>query len=400
MLAEPTEARLLMVLESVYPTTGGGGAENQVRTLCAHFSRKGRQVRIVVPMSPGGSMSEWDRIDGTRLRRIPYPRIRLLGGIFLNMRLAWHLVSHRREYDVIHAHIAHNMAATCSIVGRLLGKKVIIKFTGWMELEAGVLASSRRGPMEFIRRFALRRANYVQATSTAIRKRLMEHGFRSDRIHVIPNAVDTQRFHPRDSEHSQPRSGEEKERLTAIYTGRLVPVKSLQLLLEAWFLAFPADAPVALIMIGEGELHPVLEQYISVHGREGQVRLLGAKANVEQYLQQADFGVLVSIHEGLSNALLEYMAAGLPVLGTRISGNEDLIREDVTGWLVPPGEMSAVRNALSAILQTDPSKIERMGEAAREAVSQYAAIEVVTELLELLYQPGQLASSPRGSRTT
>lgn len=400
MLDEPGKTRLLMVLESVYPTTGGGGAENQVRTLCAHFSQKGRQVRIVVPMSPGGPMSEWDQVDETRLRRIPYPRIRLLGGLFLNMRLAWHLVSHRHDFDVIHAHIAHNMAATCSIVGRMLGKKVIIKFTGWMELEAGVLAPSRRGPMEFLRRFALRRANYVQATSTAIRKRLLEHGFKADRVHVIPNAVDLQRFHPRHSKSLEQQGEEEGKRLTAIYTGRLVSVKSLQLLLEAWFRAFPVDAPVALLMIGEGELHPALEKLIDEHGRGEQVRLLGPRANVEEYLQNADFGVLVSIHEGLSNALLEYMAAGLPVLGTRISGNEDLIIEGVTGWLVPPGDMGAVRAALSSILETDRSRIEQMGDAAREKVSQYAGIEVVTGLLEQLYQPGHAAGSTRSSRTT
>lgn len=397
MAVDTRKPRILMVLESVYPTSGGGGAENQVRTLANYFTADGSHVAIVTPMTPDSTAREWDTIDGIDVRRIPYPRVRMFGGLVLSVRLIWHLLTQRRNYDVIHAHIAHNMAAISALMGRLLGKTVVVKFTGWMELETGVLAPHRNGLVSVFRRFALRRAHHVQATSHAIRRRLLERGFRERRVHVIPNAVDMKRFSAANDEDMR-RS--DVMPLTGIYSGRFVPVKALDILLDAWIAAFPPDAPVRLLLVGDGELKAELEDRIRKAGRTVQIQLPGPQNAVETLLSQADFGVLVSLHEGLSNTLLEYMAAGLPVLGTRISGTEDLIENGTHGWLVPPGDKAALVECLRDIARIDRPQIHAMGRVARERVRWYASIETVTQQLEQLYQSGNYGPSPRGARST
>ena len=76
------------------------------------------------------------------------------------------------------------------------------------------------------------------------------------------------------------------------------------------------------------------------------MQFVGPSSDVQRYLAMAHFGVLASLHEGLSNTLLEYMAAGLPVLGSRVSGTEDFVVAGHTGWLFPPGD--PMRSAASS----------------------------------------------------
>src|SRR5712691_4775862 len=127
-----------MVLESRFPTTHGGGAESQVRTLGVHLRRLGHRVIVLTPRLPDGPQATVGRHFGLAVVRLVYPTVSVLGAMVMLIRLAAFLIGRRRHYDVIHVHIAHHMGALCCLLGPWLGKRVIVKVSGWWELELGV----------------------------------------------------------------------------------------------------------------------------------------------------------------------------------------------------------------------------------------------------------------------
>lgn len=377
------DASVLMVLESTFPTRGGGGAEGQVRTISRFLQTKGISPTIIVPLTPDGPQQVHDEIDGVPVWRIRYPRVRIVGGLIMLCKLAGFLIANRRRYDAIHAHIAHNMAAVCCVIGRLLRKPVVVKLTGWLELKHGILANGGSKPTIMLRRWALRSTDRVQATSRELRDRLIAKRFRKDCIHVIPNAVDVDRYAVSLTERN---ARGLYDPLTAIFAGRLVPEKGLESFIRAWAGAFRQNDPARLIIIGDGLLRTELTRLARKLRRENQVRFLGAKDDVHRFLGKADIGVLPSRYEGLSNTLLEFMASGLPVLGTPVSGTADFVKDNDTGWLVRPDDIEGFTEALKGIQAMERSEIRAMGANARDYVERLAGIEFVSRRLIELYE--------------
>jgi glycosyltransferase involved in cell wall biosynthesis len=283
----------------------------------------------------------------------------------------------RARYDAVHVHIGHHLAVVTCVVGELLRKPVVVKISGWWELEQGLLAR-RRGPLVALARHCLKRATAIQAISTSIAAELARQGFPADRVVVLPNAVDTSRFRTRAA--SRPDGP-----FTAVVVGRLVREKGLEALLDAWAAAFRGkDGAVRLRLVGGGPLDGSLRARANELAIASQVELLGPTDRVEEVLAEADVGVLPSRIEGLSNALLEFMASGLPVIATRVSGSEDFVRPGRNGWLVEVGEVPSLAAALQEAHALRGERLRDLGRNARADVSAAAALDtVVGRLLEL-----------------
>lgn len=376
--------RVLMVLESGLPTNGGGGAESQVQTLGTEFQRRGVSVAAVTPMVPWCVQKKEDVVAGLPITRIPYPHVRLLGAAWMLVSLAVLLVRRRASYDVIHSHIAGNMSALCCLMGPLLGKPVIVKLTGMTEMRGGIL-DPRPNWLTRLRKWAMRRATAYQATSSRIQRMLVDSGFEAGKVVLIANAVDIDRFQA-----AEPAAGRREalfgpRNLIGIYVGRLEWEKGVDLLLRGWARVLRGRDDALLLLVGHGSLRGKLETLCVSLGIAPQVRFLGPSRQPEEYLALADFGLLTSMHEGLSNTLLEYMAAGLPVLGSRVSGNEDFIVEERTGWLFPPGDEDAFVAALEAVCASTDDVLRAMREHALAMVRARASIERVGDRLLRLY---------------
>lgn len=144
-----------------------------------------------------------------------------------------------------------------------------------------------------------------------------------------------------------------------------LPVKRHDLLLDA-FATLVADVPaVRLILIGDGPLRPAIEAQIGRLGVVDRVRLLGSVREPEPLLAGLDIAVQASDREGLPNALLEAGAAGLPMVATDAGGSAEIVRDGITGFLVPRNDPHAMTAALRR-LAVDPDLRRSMGEAARE----------------------------------
>jgi glycosyltransferase involved in cell wall biosynthesis len=378
MSAEPL--RVLMLLDSDFKPKGGGGAESQVRTLARHMRRQGQQVTILTPLLPWGPQVTAERLAELPVGRVRYPYKPIVGGLVMGLRLAAFLWRKRARYDVWHAHVGHHFAAVACAMGALLGKPVVLKISGAWELEHGLLAEGR-GPLNAFLRGLLKRATAVQAISARIARDLVRMGFPSDRVVVLPNAVDTSRFQAR----TAPRAPGSP--FTAVVVGRLVQEKGLETLLQAWAAAFgDRDGAARLRLVGGGPLEGPLRSEAERLGIAKQVELLGPSDRVAELLSEADAGVLPSRIEGLSNTLLEFMASGLPVIATRVSGSEDFVVTGRNGWLVDVGDVDALAGALRAAASLPPDALSVLGRNARDDVKAAAAIDAVVDRLLALYR--------------
>jgi glycosyltransferase involved in cell wall biosynthesis len=147
------------------------------------------------------------------------------------------------------------------------------------------------------------------------------------------------------------------------------PLKRQEDLVEALGRLVPAHPDLHALFVGEGEFAPHLARAEELGVRD-HVHVDVAKGRpVSDWLLHLHAGVLCSETEGLSNALLEYMACGLPVVATRVGGNPELVRDGVDGLLYAPGDVGGLVAALEALL-ADPARARRMGDAARRRASE------------------------------
>ena len=184
-----------------------------------------------------------------------------------------------------------------------------------------------------------------------------------DRIRVLPNYVDTQLF--------KPKAGP-KERCSVVYVGRISREKNLESLVRAI-----EPLPATLKIIGEGLLRAELQQrYASLNGRiiwEGNC----PHRDLPRHLNRSGIFVLPSLYEGHPKVLIEAMACGLPIIGARSPGIEELIVNGKTGLLCGT-EPESIQDALEELLW-DEALCTRLGENARNYVLERFALHTIAE---------------------
>lgn len=192
-------------------------------------------------------------------------------------------------------------------------------------------------------------------------------GIPASRVEHIYNGVDVHRF----AAPAAQGAGEGESPFVIGTVGRLTPVKD-QATLVAAFQRLRDLAPdrfpqARLVILGDGPKRAELQAALDGAGLAGQAWLPGSRADVDEQLQRLDLFVLPSLAEGIPVTVLEAMAAGVPVVATRVGGIPELVDDGVTGTLVPPGDTEALAKALRGYLEA-PERGRREGAAGRERV--------------------------------
>ena len=168
----------------------------------------------------------------------------------------------------------------------------------------------------------LRAANGVFAVSDDIRQRVIELGVPAERVHLAYRGVDREQFAPGDKSAARAKLGISHELPLFLWVGRMVPVKGLDVLLQAAGKLRQEGRAFELVLAGDGSERSRLEQSASALGLNGTVRLIGPvpHANLPDWYRAADWTVLTSHSEGVPNVLLESHACGTPFIATRVGG--------------------------------------------------------------------------------
>lgn len=229
----------------------------------------------------------------------------------------------------------------------------------------------------------------VVAVSAETGRVLAELGVPMDRCVTVLNGIDLARFQPRMRMPSRTRS---EEGLVIGTVARLVPEKGINRLIEAFGRLCASHCGVRLVISGDGPLRPTLEEQVRRANLSNSVHFLGYRSNVEAVLSGFDLFVLPSLTEGIPLALLEAMAAGVPVLATAVGGVPEVIEGCRSGCLVPPNDVEALHRTLEHLI-SDPAKRAHLARGGRARVEHLFDLEAMAHAYRVLYRP---AEEPEG----
>jgi glycosyltransferase involved in cell wall biosynthesis len=360
--------RVLMVLPQ-YPPPVLGGLERQAHELTVAVRERGVDAWVVSGRSEPDQPAEQE-VDGVPVARLPFPRIKSLRFPVTGFALLRVMVARRADYDVVHAHNLSWFGGMAVIVAKLLGKPLLVK------LPTAMRWAFRDGSL----RLALfRSCDAIALLAPDDVADLLRLGYPASRIFKITNGVATQRFSP------GPARADDGP-LTAVYTGRLDPEKGLLDLLAVWpSVLARAGRPLRLVICGDGPLEGALRAEIAAHDLGGSVELRGRVADVPAILRDADVFVLPSFIEGNSNAVLEAMASGLPVVSTLAGGTPLLIGPEGHEWLFVPRDRPALEARLVKLF-TDDAARRAAGAAMLRRARESLEIKTVAERYCCVYE--------------
>lgn len=163
---------------------------------------------------------------------------------------------------------------------------------------------------------------------------------------------------------------------------RLVPVKGLQDLVDAVPAILRRFPTAGVLLVGDGELRPALEAKARDRGVLDRVTFAGFREDVPSAIAGMDVFVLPSLNEGMGRVLVMAMALGKPIVATRVGGVPELLGQGEAGILVPPGDATAIADAVNALL-ADPRRAGALGEAGRRRALGYSAEAMIAALAKL-----------------
>jgi len=256
------------------------------------------------------------------------------------------------------------------------------------ELTPTELAPHRR----LLRHLLYRRAKRIHTVSDSLRESLIRQGFPANRIEVVVNGVDTARFCPIPRDDARRRTGLPVDATLLGLVGRFGPYKRHAQLIEAFEHLAPAHPALALLFLGGGgPLEADIRGRCASSPFASRIHCPGFQPDPGPWISALDLLVLPSVNEGLSNALLEAMASGVPALAHTACGNADVIHDGSNGFLRDLSTAENIREALSAIL-SQPAALPSLGRAARLTIEDRFAFPAMVAAYRRLYL--ELTSPP------
>ena len=385
MTAKDQRYRVLHVIDHL----GSGGAQEAVCQL-VKYAQKQRFQQEVVALHGYGHYYEILSSWGVPVHTL-VPHAFARAAIPLIFFRLFCLLA-RKRYDVVHTHLigANVLAAPLAALYR-----VPARFTHDQTHDDVRYRSFIHGDLDTL---ANRLNHHIIAVSSSIGNFLIQHEkISSQKISVIYNSVDLQRFtpsnEPRAKERLRQKLGLPNEALLVGGVGRLHYQKNFPLFLEV-AAKVCAQLPQAFFVIaGEGPERTALEEASRKLGISPQVRLLGFVKEMPELYQSLDLLLLTSHFEGTPLTVLEAMAMGLPVVASQVDGVAEVLEDGVDGILVPPGRRDLFVRGICQVLQ-DQNLWEQLSRAGQEKAQHYSA-EAMVRQVEALYL--QYLENNRGS---
>jgi glycosyltransferase involved in cell wall biosynthesis len=370
--------RLLLVLTRFYPAWGG--TENQAKLQATQFAKRGHSVEVVTWRHLADLPADLPKVemrDGIVIRRVAYKSGKPWSAVRAFAAMSIMLLRRARRSDVIIAHQVNLPAVMACGAAWLVRRPMAAKMATSPHLKGSELnQAATRGILGLTRRIAVR---FIAAHCIAIATtQEIEHGLKSAgfrRIVRIPNAVADPGI--RDLKANREAMlgplGIAPSSKVVMVLGRLDPIKRVDHVVTAWSYRSREFHDAVLVIVGRGPEEQRLKAQVTERGLTESVYFVSSTTRSHEFIASADVVVIASKYEGMSNVLLEAMAAGVPVVSTPVSGSVDLIRDRYSGRIVPHSDPSQLMEAIQEVLGSPGD----MGSRAREAVLAQCSVERV-----------------------
>lgn len=417
----------ILICSNAYPPNFMGGAELVAHEEAQAFVRLGHDVRVFAG-EVGSAKTRHDRIDDV-YQGIPIHRIATVPEDyspeylnFLHPRVDLHFGDVLRDFrpDILHCHNLTGLSVKLPIIARQHGAKVVCTlhdFWGFCLRNTAVRPDGStcddssqcriclprlhdgRGlhiPLRFRKdfmRLALDRVNIFIAPSRYVADRYAWAGLPAERIAVVPNGVDIERFRPDPGTSPDGHVSGGSVRVT--FVGYFGKHKGVATLLDA--LALVPERPIMLQLVGEGPERDAYAAQIAALGLESRVRFLGKmpSAAMPSVYARSDIVVLPSVwDENQPVCLMEAMAAGLPIIASRKGGIPDLIAHGENGLMFTAGDPRDLAIQLARLVE-DPGMRSRFGKMGRQRIEKLGHDRQAHRILEIYTASlGEVASHP------
>lgn len=357
-----------------------GGSESQTAELASRLDQSHFRTAVFC-LSRGGPFATLLESRGIE--------VRVFGITRSDLRAPWRLASHLAAlWSFIAAwrpHIVHGVLFWSYVLGaiaaRLSGVPVVV---------AGrrSLADFKRGKPHYqiLERLANQLTDRIVANSHAVRAdTIRAERIDPGKIVVIYNGIDTTMFDVRYEPPDTDFLGLSRPAPLVVVVASLIPYKGHEYFLEAWRRVADRFPSARALLVGDGPERLRLERLAAQIGLGESVRFLGVRSDVARIVRAAYVLVHPSLQEGFSNAILEAMAAGKPVVATEVGGNPEAIVHEVTGLIVPPRDASAIAAAVGRLL-LDPDLARRLGQEGRRRAREHFDISTMVQRYEMLYR--------------
>lgn len=377
--------RIALVSDWYYPKVGG--VASHMHHLAIHLKRRGHEVAIVTNDLETGKEEELEKL-GIELRKIPGTVSPILGiNLTYSLKSNRELGEYLKDFDVIHSHHAFTPLSLKAVKAGRNFRKATLLTTHSISLSHESSLWKALGLTFPLLGHYLSFPHRIIAVSNAA-KAFIEH-FTDSPVEVIPNGVDDEVFRPI-SEGEKEKVKEELsiEGRVVLYVSRMSPRKGAHVLLNAFQRVLKEVDNAILVMVGSGEMLPILKAQAKFLGIEDRVRFMGYVPSklLPKLYASADVFVLPSITaEAFGIVVLEAMASGVPVVATTVGGIPEVIKESGSGILVSPGDEAELAKAIVDIL-SEEDFARKLGEAGRRAVEEKYSWKVVASKIEKAYE--------------
>jgi glycosyltransferase involved in cell wall biosynthesis len=377
----------LRVLHVVEATTAGVG--RHVLDLSVHMHRLGIDVTVACPLVRENARRDIGFVDRLRQAGVTTAIVPMQRSIrpVADFRAYRHLVQlmDGEAYNLVHAH-----SSKAGVLGRLAAWRAGVPAIIYTPNAFAFLGTRNRlffwlyrAIERWLGQHVTQAVVCVSASEVALAQR--ERIVPADRLVLIENAIDVSILaRSEDKNAARVALGLNPDRPVVGFIGRLAAQKGIECVVEAAHLAVDRGVDAQFVLVGEGELEDTVRQMIVQHHLEAYVALAGYRQDIPQVMAAIDIFVLPSMYEGLSYALMEAMAAGRAIIATTVMGNRDLIQNEETGLLVPPGDACALAGAMARLLSR-PDERERLGSRAQAAALARPTPEQVAQQMIALY---------------
>ena len=298
-------------------------------------------------------MLELERILGLQasVSRTLFMRLRALAGSF--------------QADVLHANSLFFQTSLAAALAQWASGVPLVTTAhiAGLEMLPGPARLPASGYERTAGRFILSRSSQLIAVSDSVAQHLHRLGVGTERITVVPNGVDLDRFRPRDH------SSLPNDPPVIAFVGRLMTNKGPEVFMEALLALHRDGIRFKAVYLGDGPMRCELER--RAMALQGAVDFRGHSHNVDAELRRADLLVRPSLTEGMPLSVLEAMASGVCVVASDIAGNRDLIKDGGNGVLVPVKQSQALMLAIRSLLQ-EPDRRRRLADAGHATAQQYS----------------------------
>lgn len=374
-----SDRRALKILH-VDPEREWGGGECQVLGLLSYLGRQGHQSHLLG--HPGGLLLQ----EARKIGIVTYP---LFVRNDLDFRPIFSLrrLIRKERYDIVHFHTKRAHALSLWLRRIYPGIRYLV--TRRMDYPV-----RRNWYNDYLYN---RQVDGVVAISQKIVDLLVQGGVRQERIRLIHSGIDPAPFQ------KMPAADSDKCPTVIGTVAVLEERKGHRFLLEAAALLKRGGHRLKYRFAGDGSERERLQQIVLELGLREDVEMIGFVSDIPGFLSTIDIFVLPSVYEGLGVAILEAMAAGKPVVATRVGGIPELVSDTITGLLVPAKDCGALAQAISKLL-SQPGLAQQMGESGRARVRKHFTVEQMAkknedfyyELLEDQFDPHLLSSPYKG----